>query len=174
VVRTEKRFTVDGLANLRVLMDALLPKVFDGGLQGDGTFTGQPENGILRPGRQSAVGAREGDVGAAGSGQISSVRWQQIRCLNPQTLAVARGDREVVRKRMDRYYHRGSLPVPRMKIFRIPNTVQAPGTRRSVTLHVSLWRSDGDSEGILSHDAAVILEGTPRHGKGSHPREAKA
>jgi len=111
VVRTQKRFTVDGLANLRVLMDALLPKVFDGGLQGDGTFTGQPENGILRPGRQSAVGPERGmwerpevarSLPSGGSRSLSQ----------SADLAVARGDREVVRKRMDRYYIAGACLFP--------------------------------------------------------------
>ena len=174
VVRTETRFTVDGLEDLRVLMDALLPKVFGKDRHEAGLSPGQP--GILPLRLESQSTGRTGERGerSAGSGQISSVRREEIRCLNPQTLR-ARGDQEVTRRRVYRYFHSSRLSGPSVTVARIPKIVRAPQSSRRVTLHVRVERGKGEPGEILPPDAMAIRE-KPwlPPGKGSHPREAKA
>jgi len=165
------RFTVDGLEDLRVLMDAILSGISRGGRPEKSLSSAWSRNPPLQSSGMSVTGA----VGANAPG-AGSIRTpfdpMEIHCLNPLALASARGERTTARRRVDRYFHRSRGDGPPVRVFCIRRTVQdnPPEMRRRVILHVQVERRHGGPEGI-----PLLGSGTPQPpGKGSHPGKVEA
>ena len=173
-----KRFTAEGLENLRVLMDSLLPRLSGRGRPVAVLSTGQPDSLPRLPWYQSGTGAGEtGKLEAAGSPAHAGA-GMEIHCLNPQTLGSGCREQGVARRKVDWYYHRGSrFSRPLLEIVRLPKIRRgdSPGTRRSVVLQVEVRRREGGPDLILPLDEPVLREGPwLPPGKGSRPGEAEA
>jgi hypothetical protein len=171
---TGKRFSVDGLEDLRVLMDALLPRVFTGGRPGEGLFRAWPRDLVPGPGTAEAGTGDMSDHGAGGS--RNPARGIEIRCLNPQTLASAGEGRDKRQKEGRHFHHSLGTRFP-VNISCIRRSLEDSPTdvKRKVILNVQVKRRYHGPEGILPTDAPEPGHGSLQlAGKGSRHGEAEA